>query len=365
VSDHGERQVRVAPLDGLRGCAILLVIAAHAASPQIQSLGAAGVTLFFVLSGYLITSILLRHRSTSRAAGLRSFYERRARRLLPALALLLVFEASIRISTGQSLVPVLLAGGYATNIAASLGRGSTLDHTWSLALEEQFYLLWPLAIALVWRRPRAVAVVLGLAAASAATRALVFSAGLTNVAWFSPVTRADAILVGCALALAVARGWALPSGVRGRTLTAVALVALAAPFVWTSKEASLWLIPVVSIATAVLIARLVQPGRGPLPVLLSLPPLRWTGRLSYAMYLWHPFALALVISIGVHQRFLATWAVSTVIAAVSWVLVERHFLSSARVARARRKADPPTATEVQPTAPAHPIAVTASLPAGG
>lgn len=327
--DAPAQPARIAPLDGLRGCAILLVIGAHAASPQVQSLGAAGVTVFFVLSGYLITTILLRHRSASPSGRLRTFYVRRARRLLPALALLLVFETAVRISSGQSLVPVLLAGGYATNLAASTGSASTLDHTWSLALEEQFYVLWPLLLPAVWRRQRAVAAVLGLAAVSAVARAAAYTGGLTNIAWFSPLTRGDAILVGCALALAMGRGWSLPTGLRGRVLAGLAVTALAAPFIWTSMRASLWLIPLVSAATAVLIAWLVQSRGGPLAPLLSVPPLRWTGRLSYAMYLWHPFALAVVVSVGVQQRFFATWALSAAIAAVSWVFVERHFLAKA------------------------------------
>ena len=185
MSGEPARTGRVAALDGLRGCAILLVIAAHAASPQVQSLGAGGVTVFFVLSGYLITTILLRHRAAGGSVGLRGFYLRRARRLLPALVVLLVFEASVRLSTGQSIVPVLLAGGYLTNVAAAAGSASTLDHTWSLALEEQFYLLWPLVIPLLWRRRGAVALVLALAAASAVARAVLYAAGLGNVAWFS------------------------------------------------------------------------------------------------------------------------------------------------------------------------------------
>ena len=273
MSGEPARTGRVAALDGLRGCAILLVIAAHTASPQVQSLGAGGVTVFFVLSGYLITTILLRHRAAAGSVGLRGFYARRARRLLPALVVLLAFEASVRISTGQSLIPVLLAGGYLTNVAAAGGSASTLDHTWSLALEEQFYLLWPLVIPIVWRRRGAVALVLAIAAASAVARAVVYAAGLGNVAWFSPFTRADAILVGCALALATARGLRLPQGTWRPILVVAALLAVASAFVWTSRPACLWLIPLVSLATAVLILVTGGLGQGPTAVRsLHRPP---------------------------------------------------------------------------------------------
>ena len=332
---------RLGALDGLRGCAILMVIAAHAAVPQVDALGAAGVTVFFVLSGYLITSILLRNAAVGR--GLGGFYGRRVRRLLPALLLLLVFESVLRIASGQSLVPVLVAAGYGTNVMAALGGSSTLDDTWSLALEEQFYLLWPLALPFVARRRRAVGLTLALAAASAIARVVVAALGYPTFAWFSPVTRADAILVGCALALAISRGRRLPSGAVGHVATAVALACLAVPFVLGSRAHSLWLVSVVAVATAVLVARLVGARPGLLGVVLSAPPLRWTGRISYSRYLWHPFALAVVISLGLPQRILATWAQSTGIATATWFAVERPFLTGTSPAGPREPtADPVT-----------------------
>ena len=329
---------RLPALDGIRGVAILMVIAAHAAVPQLQALGAAGVTVFFVLSGFLITTILIGHSSEG-GGSLRRFYARRARRLLPALALLLVFEAGLRLSTGQSMTPVLLAAGYATNFAAAAGHGSTLDHTWSLALEEQFYLLWPLLLPLVVRRRRAVALVVVAALVSATARVVLWSAGLTYVAWFSPVTRADAILVGCALALARARGWTLPRGPRRAALLTAAIACLVAPFVLKGSLASLWLIPLVAVATAVLTALAVESTRGPVPWLLSTAPLRVTGRLSYAVYLWHPLALTVVTFAAIPNRFLGTWALSLAIATVSWFVVERHFLGAPSASRVLAEAD--------------------------
>jgi peptidoglycan/LPS O-acetylase OafA/YrhL len=316
-------------LDGLRGCAVLLVIAGHTTQPQHQSLSVVGVTLFFVLSGYLITTILLRERSSTGRTGYLAFYGRRARRLLPALAVLLLFDGAIRVTTGQSLVPVLLAATYGTNIATALGHSSTLTHTWSLALEEQFYLLWPLVLPLVWRRRRGVALVVAAAAVSATARLVVYLTGPWTLAYFSPVTRVDAILVGCALAMATARGWRLPGG---RWPVWVALAAFGAAFARRDLGWAVFAIPFASMASAVLVARLAQPESTLLHRALSGAAIRHLGRISYGMYLWHPFVLAAVVGAGLPQRFLVTVALVTAVASASWYLVERPVLRSAGAA---------------------------------
>jgi peptidoglycan/LPS O-acetylase OafA/YrhL len=325
-----ERSPRVAALDGLRGCAIALVLAGHARTHQSQPLGAAGVTLFFVLSGYLITLILVRNRASATRGSLRSFYGRRARRLLPALALLLFFDAAVRLLTGQSLVPVLLAGSYVTNLAASAGASSTLSHTWSLAMEEQFYIVWPLLLPLVWRLRRGTLVVLGAAAVAAIARVVIYLMGPWTVAYFSPATRCDAILVGCALALATARGWRLPGGRWGRLVVGVAVLVMCAPFLWTSMGVSVALIPAVALASAALVATLAQPGTTMLHRVLAVAPLRYVGRVSYGMYLWHPFVLAAVVGLAIPVPFVATLLISIALASASWVLIERRWLEPER-----------------------------------
>ena len=331
---------RVAALDGLRGCAVLLVIAGHAAKPQNQSLGAVGVTLFFVLSGYLITTILLRERSATGRTGFLAFYGRRARRLLPALVLLLAFDSAVRLVTGQSLVPVVIAAFYGTNVATSFGYSSTLTHTWSLALEEQFYLIWPVLLPWVWRRRHGVALVLAAAALSAVARGVVYLTGPWTLAYFSPATRCDAILVGCALALAIAKGWRLP---RSGALTAVAVATFAVAFVRPDLASAILIIPVASLASAVLVAVLLEPGRTPLHVLLSSPPLRYCGRVSYGMYLWHPLVLGAVVAAGTPLTFLTTTALTMALATVSWVCVERPWLTPFRSTRRSATASGPAA----------------------
>ena len=318
---------RIPALDGLRGCAILLVIAGHAAAPLSHTLGAAGVTLFFVLSGYLITNILLQSRPTLANGGLKSFYGKRARRLLPALLLLLLFETTLRIVTGQSLIPVVLAGGYVTNFAAAAGHFSTLTHSWSLALEEQFYLLWPLALPWICRRQRAVWVVLAAAAASIIMRWSAYAWGPWTLAFFHPVTRADAILLGCAVALAKARGWGLPRAGLRVLMTAAAVAIVAAAFVWRSLDAAIGLLPLTALASAALVASAASPEATLDNRVLSISPLRFIGRISYGMYLWHPVALTAVAAIAVGPfRTVAAIGLVMAMATASWFMIERRWL---------------------------------------
>jgi peptidoglycan/LPS O-acetylase OafA/YrhL len=319
----GPAQARVGALDGLRGCAILLVIAAHTGTPQSQTLGAAGVSLFFVLSGYLITSILLRTEADRLGSGLKAFYGRRSRRLLPALALLLLFDSTVRLVNGQSLAPVVVAATYGTNIATSLGYSSTLTHTWSLALEEQFYLVWPLLLPWLVRMRRAPVCVLVLAALSAGARVVAYLSGPWTIAYFSPATRCDAILVGCALAIAMRRGWRLP---HRRAALFGAGVVFGACFLWSSLTAAIVLIPLVALASAALIAVLTEPGVSAPHRALAIAPLRYTGRVSYGMYLWHPFLAPVVVTIGLPLPFVTTTVLAVAVATVSWLLVERPLL---------------------------------------
>ncbi|GAB3048340.1 hypothetical protein GCM10027053_03020 [Intrasporangium mesophilum] len=333
---------RIPALDGLRACAILLVIAAHTGEPQNQPLGAAGVTLFFVLSGYLITSILLRgHVADGRPVGLKTFYVRRARRLLPALAVLLFFDAAVRVASGQTLVPVFLAAGYVTNFQAAMGEGSSLTHTWSLAMEEQFYLLWPLLLPFVVRLRRPAIVLAWVAVAVAVLRLAACLSGAWSFGSFSPFTRADGLLVGCALAFEVARGWRFPDGWAGRGLTAAAVAVFGACFLWSNGI--LALLPMTVVASAVLVARCLEMSRrGPTVAALQLGPLRYVGRVSYGVYLFHALVVALVLRYGMPAPFVVVTVVSLAIASLSWVLVERPVLESRPVTlgRARRQRPP-------------------------
>ncbi|MBA2281407.1 MAG: acyltransferase, partial [Acidimicrobiia bacterium] len=294
-------------LDGLRGVAVLAVIAFHL-WPDLLPGGFLGVDTFFVVSGYLITGLLLAEHRASGGIDLRAFWLRRARRLLPALFVLLSVVAAAAAAwwPAQDLARVrgdALAGlGYVANWHALAGgdgyfdsvRGpSPLGHLWSLAIEEQFYVVWPLVLLAVLRRrsgagaraARSVAVV-AAAGIVASVAALVLLRGDLDRAYYGTDTRLHALLVGALLATV------LPIGAAGRRvrpgLATAALVASAASWFLVDETAA-WLftvgLPLHAALTALVIAGAV--GGGKAPAVLTHA---WTvavGRVSYGLYLWH------------------------------------------------------------------------------
>ncbi|KRF27085.1 acyltransferase [Phycicoccus sp. Soil802] len=309
-------------LDGLRGVAVLLVLAQHAGLPYFSQGGTVGVTLFFVLSGFLITSILRAEHEATGRIDLRGFYLRRARRLLPALALLLIGVSAYLLVSHQSLLDVVLAAGYASNIAGAAGHNlGNLVHTWTLSLEEQFYLLWPLLLPVVARRRRPAVILAAVAALVVAWRVLLSSSGTpVERIYFGPDTRADAIVLGCALAFALA---SIPVG-RLR-LAAAGSAVLVAGLCAARPESSLsWLLPLVTVASVVLVAYAARSTSR----LLTWRPLVATGRISYGLYLW-----SFPVALSVASRDLPLWvsattitAVSVALALASWFVVETPFL---------------------------------------
>jgi peptidoglycan/LPS O-acetylase OafA/YrhL len=298
-------------LDGLRGAAVAGVLLFHGGH---LSGGFLGVDAFFVLSGFLITSLLLVETGATGRIGLGAFWGRRARRLLPALALVLLAVAlyawllarpdELATIRGDALATI----GYFANwraIASSrdywaLFRApSPLDHTWSLAIEEQFYLVWPLVVAFVTRRcelhiaARRILVLSGIfALASLAAMLTIFSPANPSRVYFGTDTRAASILVGSALAAALALR---PSvGRRGRAVLEVAALASLGvlAFAWIRASGSSDILYrgglfACAIATAVVIAASVDAHRGPTAKLLSFRPLCLLGIISYGVYLWH------------------------------------------------------------------------------
>lgn len=326
--------------------------------------------LFFALSGYLITALLLREyrqRGDGRLDLFR-FWSRRVRRLGPALIITLVgvaiFAATVAAPVDRldirydGLATLFEAANWRTILTggdywANTGAPSPLRHTWSLAIEEQIYLLWPLALAglLAWRgRARAVLVVaLGGAAASAALLIGLHAAGVGQPRlYYGTDTRATTLLLGAAVAAWQAhvgpRRWAATGGLR-RGVALVAAVVLAGLWWGLDGASSLpyqGLLPVAGLAGACLVAGLADRRHpGPLGRLLALPPLVVLGQISYSLYLYHwPIYLWLTPDrVGIDGWALdgVRIGISVALAWVSYVLIEqpvRNGFPTGRPARA-------------------------------
>ncbi len=302
----------VPALDGLRGLAVLGVLAFHAGALRG---GFLGVDLFFVLSGYLITALLLAEHATAGRIDLRAFWVRRARRLLPALLALMpaiALYAAI-FARPRELAAVrrdaLATLGYVSNWASIVaGRSywslftapSPLEHTWSLAIEEQFYLAWPLLLRFAMRgaaRParRTLALAAGLGAVSAASLWLRWNPLDGSRAYLGTDTRGAAILAGCALAAVLHDGeGARPFRARARrragTVGALAAMVLAAAWTFADGERALLYRGGFWATEACVVALLVAALRAPKSAVaraLAWGPLRSVGAVSYGVYLWH------------------------------------------------------------------------------
>lgn len=370
-------------LDGVRALAVVLVICAHLGLPWAGG-GVLGVGIFFTLSGFLITSILVVSWEQRGNLRLRLFWIRRARRLLPAVIVLsVVVLAATAIldpgALGTRLRDAAAALFYLANwntigkayVAANTQATNPLEHLWSLSVEEQFYLAWPLMLwgLLVLCRGRmrlTAAITSALAAGSFALSWWLFAPGIDGAtrAYEGTDTRAGALLVGAVAALL----W-LPmvrsdpaSRVRRATLDGAALVALGsiALLVWKTDQYSAFLYPwgflLLSVATAVVLMAVVQRGSA-VGALFGCAPLRWVGERSYGIYLWQ--TPVIVFSQGVTGRHgwqldVANVTVTLALAAMSWTFVEdpiRKFGFRATFTRAPRQQPIPTHQVRLPTRP--------------
>jgi peptidoglycan/LPS O-acetylase OafA/YrhL len=297
-------------LDGVRALAVIAVLLYHADVLWMPG-GFLGVEVFFVLSGFLITSLLWSERQSTGGIGLRGFWFRRARRLFPALlAMLAVVVATFLIGYPHEVArirgDIAAALTYSSNwygvfakrsYFETFGRPSPFGHLWSLAIEEQFYVIWPLVVGFLLVRARnarrAAGWVLGAALASTAATWFLYSARDPSRVYFGTDTRAAGILIGAALAI-VWRPWEREwhTHKRPHLLQVVALVGafvIGWAFVRWDEFAAFTFRPgiqVVAIASALLIAALVHPRSWLAPV-LGWQPLRAIGRRSYGIYLWH------------------------------------------------------------------------------
>jgi peptidoglycan/LPS O-acetylase OafA/YrhL len=372
-------------LDGVRALAVAAVLLHHARVPGFAG-GYLGVDVFFVLSGFLITSLLLREADGAGRIDLKRFWARRARRLLPALFAVLLAVAAYGAWLAPGTTRARLGGDALATLAyvanwrfvvdgtsyfEQYADPSPLLHTWSLAVEEQFYLVWPLIVVLAVRLRRRPLEHSGWAWASVATAILVsavLAVTLTPAgaeparAYYGTDVRAQELLVGVLLALwaASSRLWSPDAVATARAMgraaaevagiTGLAGVVLA---VAVAGDARRFLhaggLLAVSVAAAALVAAAVSPRRTLVRRLLELPPLVGLGAISYGVYLWHwpLFVVLTPARTGLHDAPLAVLriAVTLVVALASYRLLERP------VRRADlRRLDPATRVLLMPAA---------------
>ncbi|GAB3879834.1 acyltransferase family protein [Terrabacter terrigena] len=335
-------------LDGVRGVAILLVLGQHAPTRPLVD-GFVGVTVFFCLSGYLITSLLVRELQTG-TIDVRAFYRRRAARLYPALltvaaATIVVLLVGRRdLGVGQVLAPAAAAATYTTSLFDWAGHPfATQDYfnyTWTLSVEEQFYVLWPFALLWGYRRSPRLFAALTMSLIGI-TLVLDLVLGLSQEILFDQHqyvgtdTNALPILVGALLAIVVQNDWA--SRVTGHlarfAMLAVALLPVLAHRNDTHRTSLV--IVAGTVLTLVMLTGVVTRPRSAIGVLLSSAPMRWLGERAYSIYLWNVLARIAVLNLFGHSVVgdMAWVALFVVLAEASFRFVERPL--RARFARRR------------------------------
>jgi peptidoglycan/LPS O-acetylase OafA/YrhL len=362
-------------LDGIRAFAIIAVLFTHYnyKGEILLKNGKLGVDAFFVLSGFLITTLLLVEYDRNGRIGLRRFYARRALRLLPLLGVILLVAIVVNLLTQPHNTPgrpdsgnILASAFYYANWWHFVHGSSAgfLSPTWSLAIEEQFYLVWPIVLIgllhLRVRRGMLLAITLGIAAASAIWRHHLVTAtpSATFVdffrlltegrrvgfdvmpasiradrVYFRSDTRADMLLIGCAAAIALL--WLgpriTPFARRVITIAGVVcggIVLLFFSNLYSDRDSMLlrWGVVPFECAVAIVIAAVALSRRSPLAKFLALAPLVWIGRRSYGIYLIHLFVFQFlsrnVIDLGPLGSLVFSFAAVFALAALSYRYIE-------------------------------------------
>lgn len=342
VSRHLSKNVP--ELTGLRGIAVTFVVLYHGGVPHL--IGASlGVDIFFVLSGFLITALLVCEADSRDSVDLKAFYKRRILRLFPAFLVMLLgvtVYAAVGTNTDtfeKTLRDSAIALIYLTNWARAFHWNEPvfLGHAWSLSIEEQFYLMWP-AIFVMARRagnPKSVVVcAVAIFFFATATRIAMQALHVDPLRIYNGLdTRADSLLAGCILALAYTCG-ALDGVIKMRRLPGIALAALAALVILASSmdQLSNWSnyagYSLIELCTAVLILQGIAGGRGLASAIMRSRMFMWLGERSYAIYLWH-FPLCIILLSRGHSQLstcLIAGPAALILSVISRELVESPFI---------------------------------------
>jgi peptidoglycan/LPS O-acetylase OafA/YrhL len=337
-------------LDGLRGISILLVYIHHLYHPLMPA-GFLGVDIFFVLSGFLITSLLVEEWNRKGSISLKDFYIRRALRLMPAVFLLILITGALALvaldksTASETYQGIWLTLSYVSNWLYAFGYfsvGNPLGITWSLAIEEQFYLTWPLLLSLTLRfklRRRWILCILALIIAiTPLHRKMLLEQGANILRlYYASDTHADGLLIGCLVGLLVS--WDLLPDNKRFGICMKFLAALGVIFFGYLVSLPSWMNSVlyvfvgftlVSLSVALsLIVVILSPPKFALLV-LKFTPLVWIGRISYGLYLWHwPVRWfiyqrkALPVST---EQLVAAVVLSLLLPTLSYHFVEKPFL---------------------------------------
>jgi peptidoglycan/LPS O-acetylase OafA/YrhL len=324
-------------LDGLRAVAVGIVIIYHAGYDRVS--GDLGVTAFFVLSGFLITWLLLKEEDKNGTISLRSFYLRRSLRIFPAYFVFVAISFALDLALGDpwDLKSVVSAVTYTINYRnAFFGHDGPIPHAWSLAVEEQFYLVWPVLLIALMRSRKLLSGLIGIILGVCAWRSLLYvGLGVPNHYVYNAFdTRFDSLAIGCLLAVMTR----IPAFVNvSRRLGAKAVYPIPVILlIYVSRDliGPTWHntlgYTVDSALFAILIVQLMQLSAEPGWRWLDSRLAVWIGALSYPLYLWHIWGLSMADNLtrsdGRSVNFIVGVVLSFALASLSYYGFEKHFL---------------------------------------
>ncbi len=345
-------------IDGLRAIAVLAVIAYHSGVTRFSG-GFLGVEIFFVISGYLITALLLGEYEVNQRIDIKRFWDRRARRLFPALIAYIGGSTALAYMTARDVIPtkgeVLTALGYVYNwfsifqgvsYTDGFERKNFFHHLWSLAVEEQFYLFWPLILwgllSFIGKRLTFALVIAGIIGSSVLRWALYEPFSDPLRVYYGTDTRASALLIGAAVAF-LWRPWksekALIATPNTFTKSSVFIIGTASlvGLIWANMHYTLFYpnidslfrggMLITSVLTALVIAVSVTP-HSLLGKIMGIRAMRWIGKRSYGLYLWHWPVFQLTrprvdVDIDGWELFLIRIIVTLIVVEISYQFIER------------------------------------------